>query len=205
MSHLYIIFKFCIFYIFCIFYSTSKRASPGQTKSIGIEEEDPAAMSTPDSARKRRTLNMDGLPLTKSGRVAGSASLLNNKYDSSYRNSENQDRLLGRFCSPLDRPMALSACASMVPRYLWDSKVSIYLQYFAYLPFICHIFHIYYVFHICFKMTVSLFVLHRTCRAHDHTQICAMVLPWSRDHLLNKSGTALRIKASCRRAQDYCA
>jgi hypothetical protein len=59
-----------------------------------VEEETPAAISTPDSARKSRVVNKDGLLLTKSGRVAGSANLLNSEYDSAYCNLENHNRLL---------------------------------------------------------------------------------------------------------------
>jgi hypothetical protein len=40
-------------------------------------------------ARKRRAVNKHGLQLTKSGRVAGSAISINAKYDSAYRNAEN--------------------------------------------------------------------------------------------------------------------
>ncbi len=75
--------------------SSGKRASPAQSKSVDVEEEHPAATATPDSAQ-RCAVNRHGLQLTNSGRVAGSANSINAKYDSAYRNSENENRLLGK-------------------------------------------------------------------------------------------------------------
>ncbi len=48
-----------------------------------------------DSARRRRKTNADGLQLTKSGRVSVGCNNINAKYDASYRNPENANRLLG--------------------------------------------------------------------------------------------------------------
>jgi hypothetical protein len=54
-------------------------------KPVDLEREDPAVLSTPDSAtsRKRRAVNKNCLLLTKSGRVSGSANTINAKYDAS--------------------------------------------------------------------------------------------------------------------------
>jgi hypothetical protein len=93
--HIFVIFS--IFSIPDIYCSRSgKRASPSQSKRVDVEEEDHAATATPDSARKRSSVNRHGLLLTKSGRVAGRANSINAKYDSAYCNSENESRLLGR-------------------------------------------------------------------------------------------------------------
>jgi hypothetical protein len=57
----------------------------------------PVTPGTPSgSARNRRTTNKDGLKLTNSGRVSMSGNKVNEKYNASYRNSENTNRLLGR-------------------------------------------------------------------------------------------------------------
>ena len=77
-------------------FSAGKKASPAQTKRSVADEEDPAAMPSPDLSRKRRAVNKDGLQLTESGRIAGSTNNINVKYDSAYSNPENQNRLLGR-------------------------------------------------------------------------------------------------------------
>ena len=82
------------FFLYCS--STGKRASPAQSKRVDVEDEHAATTATPDSSRKRRSVNKHGLLLTKSGRVAGSANSINAKYDSAYRNAENENRLLGR-------------------------------------------------------------------------------------------------------------
>ena len=54
--------------------------------------------TTPASAktRDRRKSNADGLLLTKSGRVSMITNEVNAKFDASYRNSDNTNRLLGR-------------------------------------------------------------------------------------------------------------
>jgi hypothetical protein len=54
--------------------------------------------TTPASAktRNRRQSNADGLLLTKSGRVSMITNEVNAKFDASYRNSDNTNRLLGR-------------------------------------------------------------------------------------------------------------
>ena len=49
------------------------------------------------SARTRRKTNKDGLQLTSSGRASMKSNKVNEKYNASYRNSENTNRLLGRF------------------------------------------------------------------------------------------------------------
>ena len=50
----------------------------------------------PFVARKRRTSNADGMQLTKSGRISMSKNEVNAKYDASYHNHENENKLLGR-------------------------------------------------------------------------------------------------------------
>ena len=72
-------------------------------------EEDEEPFATPNgsvgsatpsgSARHRRKTNSDGLRLTNSGSVSMSGNKVNDKYDASYRNSENTNRLLGRLLS----------------------------------------------------------------------------------------------------------
>ena len=60
----------------------------------------PVTPGTPSgSARTRRKTNSDGLRLTNSGRVSMSGNKVNEKYNASYRNSENTNRLLGRLLS----------------------------------------------------------------------------------------------------------
>jgi hypothetical protein len=49
-----------------------------------------------DSAHKRRKTNADGLQLTKSGSVSVGRNNINAKYDASYNNPENTNRLLGQ-------------------------------------------------------------------------------------------------------------
>ncbi len=56
-------------------------------------------LSTPPVSAKsnsRRRSNSDGLLLTKSGRVSMISNEVNAKYDTSYRNSDNTIKLLGR-------------------------------------------------------------------------------------------------------------
>ncbi len=57
--------------------------------------------TAPVSAKSnsRRKSNSDGLLLTKSGRVSMSSNEVNAKYDASYRNSDNNNKLLGRSLS----------------------------------------------------------------------------------------------------------
>jgi hypothetical protein len=56
-------------------------------------------LTTPHVSAKsnsRRKSNSDGLLLTKSGRVSMISNEVNAKYDTSYRNSDNTNKLLGR-------------------------------------------------------------------------------------------------------------
>ena len=55
-----------------------------------------SSVSTPGSAKHRRKSNSDGMALTKSGRVSVSKNEVNEKYDASYRNSDNSNKLLGK-------------------------------------------------------------------------------------------------------------
>jgi hypothetical protein len=50
-------------------------------------------------ANSRRKSNHDGLLLTKSGRVSMISNEVNAKYDTSYSNSDNTNKLLGRSLS----------------------------------------------------------------------------------------------------------
>ena len=55
----------------------------------------PSTASMP-ATKKRRRSNADGMALTPSGRVSTASNPINIRYDASYRNSENETRLLGR-------------------------------------------------------------------------------------------------------------
>ncbi len=55
-----------------------------------------SSVSTPGSGQRRRTSNSDGMPLTKSGRISMSKNKVNSKYDTSYSNSDDTNKLLGR-------------------------------------------------------------------------------------------------------------
>ena len=71
--------------------------SRSRTPASQLEpEHDPT--TTPASAKTntRRKSNSDGLLLTKSGRVSMITNEVNAKYDASYRNSDNTNKLLGR-------------------------------------------------------------------------------------------------------------
>jgi hypothetical protein len=49
-----------------------------------------------ETARNRRKSNKDGLPLTKSGCISLVCNNINAKFDSTYRNPDNERKLLGR-------------------------------------------------------------------------------------------------------------
>jgi hypothetical protein len=115
--------------------STGKRASPAQSKRVAVEEEHPDATATPDSARKRRAVNKHGLALTKSGRVAGSANSINAKYDSAYRNSENEIRLLGRLLTLGQACGIISVCLYGADIPMEQSGIVLYSPYFAYFSY----------------------------------------------------------------------
>lgn len=72
---------------------------PRTPASQGEDELD--LTTTPGSAKSntRRKANSDGLLLTKSGRVSMINNQVNAKFDASYRNSENTNKLLGRSLS----------------------------------------------------------------------------------------------------------
>jgi hypothetical protein len=50
-----------------------------------------------ETTRNRRKSNKDGLALTKSGRISLVCNDINTKFDSTYRNPDNEQKLLGRF------------------------------------------------------------------------------------------------------------
>ena len=78
----------------------SKRIAMDESVEAFESPNGPVTPGTPSgSARNRRTTNKDGLKLANSGRVSMSGNKVNEKYNASYRNSENTNRLLGRFLS----------------------------------------------------------------------------------------------------------
>ena len=80
---------------FDVFFMCS-RAPPAKNRVDEDEIEITASATPPSSGRSRRTSNSDGLLLTKGGRVSMSSNEVNAKYDSSYRNSDNNNTLLGK-------------------------------------------------------------------------------------------------------------
>ena len=119
--------------------SSAKRASPAQSKRVDDEEEHPAATATPDSARKRRAVNKHGLQLTKSGRVAGSANSINAKYDSAYRNAENENRLLGRSLTLGQACGIIGVCLYGADIPMEQSGIVLYSPYFAYCAYLSYL------------------------------------------------------------------
>ena len=59
-------------------------------------ELDPTTTPASAKTKTRRKSNSDGLLLTKSGRVSMITNEVNAKFDASYRNSDNTNRLFGR-------------------------------------------------------------------------------------------------------------
>ena len=80
---------------FEVFFMCS-RATPAKNLVDDDEIEISASATPPSSGRARRTSNADGLLLTKGGRVSMTTNEVNAKYDSSYRNSDNNNTLLGK-------------------------------------------------------------------------------------------------------------
>jgi hypothetical protein len=115
--------------------SSAKRASPAQSKRVDDEEEHTAATATPDSARKRRAVNKYGLSLTKGGRVAGSANSINAKYDSAYRNADNENKLLGKFLTLGQACGIIGVCLYGAEIPMEQSGIVLYSTYFAYLSY----------------------------------------------------------------------
>ena len=72
------------------------RATPAKNLVDDDEIEITASATPPSSGRSRRTSNADGVLLTKGGRVSMTNNEVNAKYDSSYRNSDNNNTLLGK-------------------------------------------------------------------------------------------------------------
>ncbi len=121
------------YFLYCS--SSAKRASPAQSKRVDDEDEHPAATATPDSARKRRAVNKHGLPLTKSGRVAGSANSINAKYDSAYRNAKNENKLLGRLLTLGQACGIIGVCLYGADIPMEQSGIVLYSPYFAFLSY----------------------------------------------------------------------
>ena len=80
---------------FDVFFMCS-RATPAKNLVEDDAIEITASATPPSSGRARRTSNADGLLLTKGGRVSMTTNEVNAKYDSSYRNSDNNNTLLGK-------------------------------------------------------------------------------------------------------------
>lgn len=71
--------------------------SRSRTPASQLEpEHDPTTTPASAKTKTRRKSNSDGLLLTKSGRVSMITNEVNAKYDASYRNSDNTNKLLGR-------------------------------------------------------------------------------------------------------------
>ena len=71
--------------------------SRSRTPASLLEPElDPTTTPASAKTKTRRKSNSDGLLLTKSGRVSMIINEVNAKYDTSYRNSDNTNKLLGR-------------------------------------------------------------------------------------------------------------
>ena len=108
----------------------------------GVEEMDAtdSSVGTPGSAKGKRKSNSDGLPLTKSGRVSVSHNEVNEKYDASYRNSDNLIKLLGTHLN-LGQACGIIGVAlhgAEIPLEDSGSGVTYYL-YFAYFAY--HAYH----------------------------------------------------------------
>jgi hypothetical protein len=74
--------------------------SRSRTPASQLEPElDPTTTPASAKTKTRRKSNSDGLLLTKSGRVSMITNEVNAKYDASYRNSDNTNKLLGRSLS----------------------------------------------------------------------------------------------------------
>ena len=80
---------------FEVFFMCS-RATPAKNLVEDDAIEITASATPPSSGRARRTSNADGLLLTKGDRVSMTNNEVNAKYDSSYRNSDNNNTLLGK-------------------------------------------------------------------------------------------------------------
>ena len=74
-----------------------RNSTSGKRKQREEDAEIIESLDDPSPAPKsRRKSNSDGLLLTKSGRISMITNEVNEKYDSSYRNSDNTNKLLGR-------------------------------------------------------------------------------------------------------------
>jgi hypothetical protein len=89
-----------------------------------------------DSERKRCKTNANGLLLTKSGHVSVGRNDINAKYDASYRNPENTNRLLGR-------ALTLGQACGMIGVALFGDEIPLegagdFLTYYIYILLILH-------------------------------------------------------------------
>ncbi len=90
--------------------------------------------------------------------------MISSKYDSAYRNSENENRLPGR-------SLTLGQICGIISVCLYGPDIPMEVSFY-----IRHILHILHIVHISNWMTYSCWSLyHRTCRALGHPQICCMV------------------------------
>ena len=86
--------------MFCRTSTPSKRIAMDESAEAVESPNGPVTPGTPSgSAQNGRKINSDGLQLTNSGRVSMTGNKVNEKFNASYRNSENTNRLLGRLLS----------------------------------------------------------------------------------------------------------
>ena len=99
--------------------------------------------TTPASAKTktRRKSNSDGLLLTKSGRVSMITNEVNAKYDTSYRNSDNTNKLLGRSLS-LGQACGLIGVALYGADIPLEDSGGFFCKHILLIQYILHILHI---------------------------------------------------------------
>ncbi len=68
--------------------------------------------------------------------MAGSANLLNSKYDSAYRNSENENRLLGRLLTRGQACGIIGVCLYDPDIPMEQSGILLYPPYLAYFAYL---------------------------------------------------------------------
>ena len=112
--------------------------------------------TTPGSAKtnSRRKSNSDGLLLTKSGRVSMTTNEVNAKYDASYRNSDNTNKLLGR-------SLTLGQACGLIGVTLYGAEIPLedsgcFFCIFCIFYFTLLIQHILHILHICLLIILIL-------------------------------------------------
>ncbi len=110
------------------------------SKAVDVDDEDPAPLLSlllsPDSGKKHQSVNKDRLKLRRGWCVAGSANSINAKYDVSYSNSENENRLLGQLLTRGQACGIVSLCLYGADIPMGQSGMVMYIYH------ILHIYHI---------------------------------------------------------------